>query len=1260
MPPQRRQSLAPTTSTNTSRQVLGRKRAQSMEPSGANQQLVPRKSILKSTPFTFGASVGPSDQQENEPPVQNAQSQIAGQDGQADGIDYAAEISDNTTRKSLGRRVSFAPLASFRIFESNDNTNSSGVPSSSPTPASPPESEASPSPIRPLPPIQLSNENDYPGRRSNTGPIRRVSTATEYGERSMSLDMDQDSDDISEPPTDPVFFQEAANAGSDYEPPPTDEDFHDGTDNDDGEDDEDDEDMEITEAIALNIDRKRSLSVAQQHEMARRSSLSSLASRRRSSIKPPPATENKTTEDGGDEDDKNEEDLTTNTQATQESEAPMEFTIAVGEPLKKPKPPSKSWLALLAMQGGSSNDDNEEAAADDFDDEIELSSALSRLQTARSSLDINDQDQDADGLGAENGFATDDSFTATESSMEESLDVGDQTLNVTSLMGRVSNIELSADSGRDSGTMEDEDFARPIRTETTAPLNIQRKENAPVQAAPSNAFPSSVFSTAPAPSVPAGSENERPAAQRSPSPGARNAPDPSRPPLQSKSVFSSSVFSAPSTTPSRIPRPLSPSKTRVFEVVSPTKKRPAPAHDTATDAPQPSPAKKRLLENSTIVNQPSRNPSPAPAQPEPAERTEPAVPLAAPLPTRPVPRESLGGIRRPPDYFAQRLSLTPGVANVSRLPSPSHSGRPNVSGSKDPRFNASAPAPAHVPNENAPTTNSTIPTSTPLLSPPTVIVTPDDAGEKDAEPDAMNVDSGKQEMTVQRRSLVSSDTQQFAEEFDDVPSISIKEFFLMTGVKFHEYTIPRRSTIHPSQLQGARRDSTIPPSMSDYLTAMIVHVPQLELYRLVTKDLQAFIDNSEKIYREAEDEVGKLTPVLFREFAQANEEGREELLHQLKLIKANRLIAAKDRWYDVRSRWIQGLQENVDRGFSELEKDRDALESIISQAQVLLPALRQQHAQAQAQLERERTDIEEVENSDPNYLEELKIAIEEQNQLLEVYKTDVTEGSAKIERLEGKLEELEAQRLENVQAIEAAERRISYNKSSTRAEVFRLKDELECLQVLHSWRVSRASESLVELMFTDLYLVSIPCTKFRPAIPRITVSRVDRSEELKYAKKRPDPFPLLSDLAVSQGEAFARSLSTKSIKKIVEAMSDFWTSCMQIRTQLTFLGIKYPLTLEPLAPQDDDGTPIGLKAVASILIHKHKTKLLVGFMFNPEVLSSWPFSIRKLQVEVKTAYGKINSEDMRSAVLQRLSEASIENNHACLLDSCVEAAQRFE
>ncbi|KAL5534634.1 hypothetical protein ACEPAG_1097 [Sanghuangporus baumii] len=1269
MPPQRRQSLAPTSSYNGSRLVLGRKRAQSLVPREATRHLVPRKSILKSTHFTFTSN---PQQNENDPPpvIENLGESMM----ENSGIQYTAEISDNTTRKSLGRRVSFAPLASFRVFETNDNTNSTNGPSSSPTPASPAESVSSPLPSQPLPPIQLSNENDYPGRRSNTGPIRRASTVSDYGERSMSLDMEQESDDISEPPTDPIFFHDAANGGSDYGPPSTD--FEEDTE----EEDDDDEEMEITEAIAMSIDRKRSLSIAQQHELARRSSLSSLASQRLSSIKFSPAATSRPADEEAEGNDA-EEDVTTNTEATQESEAPMEFTIALGQPLKKPRPPSSAWLALKALVNGTSGDDNDN---EDNGDEMELSNALSRLQQARSSIGSGGQ-TDGDVV---NGALQDDSFTNTESSMDMSIDAGDRTINVTSLMGRVSNLEISGDeSETNTRRILDEDFAGPLPNADTAPLNIYRKENVSGQAISSKPLRSSIFS-APVPSraptaTASASENEMPIPQRSHSPGALKSSDPSRPPLALKSSLKSSVFSVPPT-PSRIPVFVSPTKPKASAPLSPMKKRLAEAPDATSDAGHPSPAKKRHLENTSNANNSSEPPNPAPV---PTTEETADAPLGAPS----VPRESLGGIRRPSGYFAQRRSLTPGMENAPnapRSPSPAANGLHALTDSSRPK-NASAPSTflsSASQDENTNLNANLRPVDadeyknaafSAASTPPIVTATADHAQENGVQNDAMEVQDEKQSLAMQRKSLVSSDMPPPDDEYDDVPPISIQEFFLMTGIKFHDYTIPRRSTIHPSQLQGNRRDSSVPSSMADYLMATVVHVPQLELYRLITRDLQTFIDNSMKIYHDAEEEVAKLTPILFREFAQSNEEGREELMHQLKLIKANRLIAAKERWYDVRSRWIQGLLETVDRGFVELEKDRDTLTSIIDKAQALLPALRHQHAQAQAQLERERIDIEEVENSDPAYLEELKITIEEQNQLLEVYKTDVADGTAKIERLEGKLAELEAQRLENVQAIETAERRIVLNKTSTRAEVFRLKgmhvlvfiyyrlvsdlqffsflDELEWLQALHSWRLAKVSQQLIELVFEEQFFVSIPCMKFRPVTPKITIKRIHQANDSKRSK-RIDLHPLFSELVVRQAEVFARSLSAISLKRVLEALSDFWTSCALIRTQFVFLGIKYPLQLELV---ETDGST-NLRVVASILFSKRATKVLVAFVFTPEVLAGWPFVIRKLQCEVKTVYGTIDPEEIRSAIMERLSESSIEDNHACLLDSCVEAASRFE
>lgn len=190
------------------------------------------------------------------------------------------------------------------------------------------------------------------------------------------------------------------------------------------------------------------------------------------------------------------------------------------------------------------------------------------------------------------------------------------------------------------------------------------------------------------------------------------------------------------------------------------------------------------------------------------------------------------------------------------------------------------------------------------------------------------------------------------------------------------------------------------------------------------------------------------------------------------------------------------------------------------------------------------------------------------SQLLDVYRSDVAEGTAKQERLESKLAELEAQRLENAQAIEAAERKITLNKSSTRAEVFRLKgndhntfhiltpsvnlrysilDELEYLQVLHSWRVSRVTQQAMELVFNDQFVVTMPCRKFRPIVADIKISCLDGgSEESKRMKKRIDPFLLFSKLVVSEAETFARSLSTTSVKRVCALVEDTLHYCLRV------------------------------------------------------------------------------------------------------------------
>jgi hypothetical protein len=93
--------------------------------------------------------------------------------------------------------------------------------------------------------------------------------------------------------------------------------------------------------------------------------------------------------------------------------------------------------------------------------------------------------------------------------------------------------------------------------------------------------------------------------------------------------------------------------------------------------------------------------------------------------------------------------------------------------------------------------------------------------------------------------------------------------------------------------------------------------------------------------------------------------------------------------------WVEQLYAIADQGFSELEqvrlsptirlfalsdvaKDTSTLETIIQQAEDVLPSLREEHAQVIRELEEEQSITAEIENCDRGYLSELKATLAEQ------------------------------------------------------------------------------------------------------------------------------------------------------------------------------------------------------------------------------------------------------------------------------------------
>ncbi|KAH9967917.1 Spc7 kinetochore protein-domain-containing protein [Russula dissimulans] len=150
----------------------------------------------------------------------------------------------------------------------------------------------------------------------------------------------------------------------------------------------------------------------------------------------------------------------------------------------------------------------------------------------------------------------------------------------------------------------------------------------------------------------------------------------------------------------------------------------------------------------------------------------------------------------------------------------------------------------------------------------------------------------------------------------------IEQFFNITGIRvMDELSAPWRSAL-PSQLSAQRRApvQTTESALAGYVVAMAVVAPQLKLYSHVATDLQRWIEHSKEIYREAEAEAAKVTPMLFREYLMADGQMQAELLPQLKLIKANDHATAKSQWYDWRLQWVDQLYAIADQGFGELQQ----------------------------------------------------------------------------------------------------------------------------------------------------------------------------------------------------------------------------------------------------------------------------------------------------------------------------------------------------
>ncbi|KAI9444980.1 Spc7 kinetochore protein-domain-containing protein [Lactarius indigo] len=903
---------------------------------------------------------------------------------------------------------------------------------------------------------------------------------------------------------------------------------------------------------------------------------------------------------------------------------PTEFTVPLNKSLRQPEPPSAEWLALRAMTHAGEDSPYEPPLSDMDEDEsfdrgnptdlgegdMDLTEAETRLRRMRESLGLTNVPQE-------------DSFTSSEGS---SFDGGDnQTVNLTSAWRRES-------VGTDSSSVMDLTNVQGTSGENSA-------DEAVIRALPPtfDVEECAGQSGQDSPHARASHSEPTPITPANVTDLPRRTTDPRPPPVFSKP---GPVFSVPKNIPPSPSKPKSPASPRkagtaafALPVTRPQPKKQALPASIDDEVSSP------LEDQENVVKGPTEH------NPPMAASTSGLAKSVSTSST--VRRSSAGGLRRPSGYFAQRRSLVPSdVLNMPRPLSPrkkvalatvnvvESSGIDQDLESIDRENVEPSPSLQHplVPVEddaakgtgvsepsNQP---STIPSPLPMEMEPT----------PESEQPAMQATEALTHADAAEEWRNNVRTSSLVEE-DEGPPISIEQFFNVTGIRFlDELAAPRRSVIH--QLQSTQHQPSSQragTTLADYVVAMA------------------------EIYHQAEEEALKVTPMLFREYTMADEQTQGELLQQLKLIKANNHATARSQWYDWRLQWVEQLYDVANQGFAELEQDASILESVIQEAESLLPSLREEHAQVMKELEQEESIAAEIANCDQEYLSELKATLAEQGAALNEFRAEVSEANAKLERLEEKLRDLETEKAETMASIEASQQKLHILENSTQTEALRLKEELASLEELHLWHTSRIQPDLFEFVYASRFRVHIPCVGFKPLRGQI---RIAKTEDMPLRLK--DQFPRFTDLTIQVAQQRLASSSNLGIKQIVQGLGDFWSGCAQLRAHFTFLSIKYPVTVEA-QPLRNDGQHQGLVATATVLLPSVRAKLYVSFVLNTDTFWGWPSSIGNVDCRIKKAYGpEVDIEKIRTAVLRRMSQSTPDNNHACFLDSCIEATTEYD
>lgn len=470
-------------------------------------------------------------------------------------------------------------------------------------------------------------------------------------------------------------------------------------------------------------------------------------------------------------------------------------------------------------------------------------------------------------------------------------------------------------------------------------------------------------------------------------------------------------------------------------------------------------------------------------------------------------------------------------------------------------------------------------------------------------------------------------------------NLTLSEFFSLSGMNFHDDTRLLKVRVAPPRDLKKFEDGSVEKRIQQF-KAMAGSVPMLDVLVQACQELKQSVSDGSAVLNEIEERFVESPPDLVRELLSlSNESEKKEMESQFKLQKQAARAIAREGYLG----WCLDNQYGPEV-IASLEATKEALEADLVKVNddwakmqhEVLPVLRDRRQALRQQVEHMKSRRARIESCPIEDLEFLHAGMAEVLPELQSRRAVNREKNNALERIRSKLEENLSRKAELEMAIEQARKVCAQIYGYTRAEAARLAAEIRHIERLHLWKIHSASLSKIHLSHDSIFdIVILLCQGGLCKSIDLTLTPSTRGDALLEEVLE----ALKDDIAVVGEQRVAWQ-----IPHLVRHISNVWTSCRRLQSEVHQLSLHFPTEVIPLIHQQISGSPRCVSLQSSIVLTRQSAKVSASVRVNLESLlyGKAPHRVlhldsREHSISVKSVYGNVDATSMTAHLTDSLS-----------------------